>query len=70
MKKIVGRKKEVEYLQEIMQSEASEFVVVYGRRRAGKTFLIREFFSNSFAFYFSGSENSKMKTQLENFRNA
>ena len=70
MNKIVGRKKEIEYLQQIVKSEDAEFVAVYGRRRVGKTFLIREFFSNNFAFYFSGSENSNMKTQLENFRNA
>jgi AAA+ ATPase superfamily predicted ATPase len=70
MNKIVGRKKEIEYLQQIVESEDPEFVAVYGRRRVGKTFLIREFFSNNFTFYFSGSENSKIKTQLENFKNA
>ena len=70
MNKIVGRKKEIEYLQQIVKSEESEFVTVYGRRRVGKTFLIREFFSNNFTFYFSGSENANMKTQLENFKNA
>jgi AAA+ ATPase superfamily predicted ATPase len=70
MNKLVGRKKEIEYLQQIEESEEPEFVAVYGRRRVGKTFLIREFFSNNFVFYFSGSENANMKTQLENFRNA
>ena len=70
MDKIVGRKKEIEYFQQIIQSGDPEFVAVYGRRRVGKTFLIREFFGNRFTFYFSGSENSNMKTQLENFKNA
>jgi len=70
MDKIVGRKKEIDYLQEIVKSDDPELVAVYGRRRVGKTFLIREFFGNNFAFYFSGSENANMKTQLENFRNA
>jgi AAA+ ATPase superfamily predicted ATPase len=70
MLKIVGRNKEIEYLQQIVNSGEPEFVAIYGRRRVGKTFLIREFFSNNFAFYYSGSENSKMKMQLENFRNA
>jgi AAA+ ATPase superfamily predicted ATPase len=70
MSAIIGRKNEIAYLQEIIESGAPEFVAVYGRRRVGKTFLIREFFNKNFTFYFSGSENSSMKTQLENFRNA
>ena len=35
-----------------------------------QTFLIKQFFKNNFTFYFSGSENSIMKMQLENFKNA
>jgi len=68
--KIVGRKEEIDILQRIAASDEAEFVAVYGRRRVGKTFLIREFFDNKFTFYFSGSENAPMKTQLENFKNA
>ena len=68
MNGIVGRKKEIEMLQRIVESEDPEFVAVYGRRRVGKTFLIKQFFDNKFTFYFSGSENSTMKTQLENFK--
>jgi len=70
MNTIVGRKKEIEYLRQIVKSGDPEFVAIYGRRRVGKTFLIREFFGNNFAFYFSGSESANMKTQLENFKNA
>jgi AAA+ ATPase superfamily predicted ATPase len=68
MNEIVGRKKELELLQRIVASKEPEFVAVYGRRRVGKTFLIKQFFNNNFAFYFSGSENSSLKTQLENFK--
>ena len=68
MNKIVGRIKEIELLQRVVESEESEFVAIYGRRRVGKTFLIKEFFNNKFTFYFSGSENATMKTQLENFQ--
>jgi len=68
MNGIVGRKKEIELLQRIVKSEDPEFVAVYGRRRVGKTFLIKQFFGNNFTFYFSGNENSTMKTQLENFK--
>ena len=65
---IVGRNKEIELLQRIVESGDPEFVAIYGRRRVGKTFLIKQFFGNKFTFYFSGSENSTMKTQLENFK--
>ncbi|MCL2327189.1 MAG: ATP-binding protein [Bacteroidetes bacterium] len=70
MNDIVGRKKEIEILQRILESDEPEFVAVYGRRRVGKTFLIKQFFKNKFTFYFSGSESSTMQTQLENFKNA
>jgi AAA+ ATPase superfamily predicted ATPase len=70
MNNIIGRKKEIEYLQQIVESKEPEFVAVYGRRRVGKTFLIKQFFNNDFTFYFSGSENSTMKEQLDNFKNA
>ena len=39
---IIGRKKEIQKLDSIVQSKKSEFLAVYGRRRVGKTFLIRE----------------------------
>ena len=68
MNKIVGRKKEIKLLQSVVESGEPEFVAVYGRRRVGKTFLIKELFNNKFTFYFSGSENATMKTQLENFQ--
>ena len=68
MNNIVGRKKEIELLQRIVESGEPEFVAIYGRRRVGKTFLIKEFFNNKFFFYFSGSENATMKKQLENFQ--
>ena len=44
-KKIIGRTSELQILKEIEKSKDAEFVAVYGRRRVGKTFLIREFFS-------------------------
>ena len=46
MAKIIGREKEMQTLAESMKSERSEFVAVYGRRRIGKTFLIKEYFNN------------------------
>jgi AAA+ ATPase superfamily predicted ATPase len=65
--KIIGRDKEQKQLQEFMNSESSEFVVVFGRRRVGKTFLIRECFGNKLNFYHTGVANSDKNTQLSEF---
>lgn len=42
MSAIIGREKEIEELKELYNSDKSEFVAVYGRRRVGKTFLVDE----------------------------
>ena len=51
---VIGRKKELEQLVEAYESEYSEFVAVYGRRRVGKTFLVREAFDYRFTFQHAG----------------
>ena len=65
--KIIGRKRELQILEQIYTSKQSEFIAVYGRRRVGKIFLIREFFDNKFTFQFSGLANVSTKEQLMNF---
>ena len=65
--KIIGRKREQEVLTYCSNSEKPEFLVVYGRRRVGKTFLIKEFFNNEFAFYATGVNNVGTKEQLGYF---
>lgn len=64
---IVGRKKELATLNRLYTSTQSEFIAVYGRRRVGKTFLIRQFFKNKFVFQLSGLANATTKEQLINF---
>jgi uncharacterized protein len=64
---IIGRQYEIGKLTEIVESEQPAFVAVYGRRRVGKTFLIKEFFNHQFTFYATGLANSNTKTQLTNF---
>jgi AAA+ ATPase superfamily predicted ATPase len=64
---IIGRKEQQEQLSVFVASDKPEFVVVYGRRRVGKTFLIKEFFQNNFAFYHTGLANCSTKKQLQNF---
>jgi AAA+ ATPase superfamily predicted ATPase len=70
MKDIIGRKTECNRLTEYVNSGKAEFLVVYGRRRVGKTFLIRRFFDEKFTFYFSGAENASKQQQLFNFTTA
>ena len=51
---MIGRRFERERLLEKYKSGQPEFVVVYGRRRVGKTFLVRETFGDKFAFQHTG----------------
>ena len=66
-KVIIGRKTEQEILQTMLDSKQPELVAVYGRRRVGKTFLIRQFFSDHLVFSCSGQLNSSTTQQLFNF---
>ncbi|GHT66378.1 hypothetical protein AGMMS50239_27750 [Bacteroidia bacterium] len=70
MNDIIGRKQEINRLSGYLDSGKAEFVVVLGRRRVGKTFLIKKFFNNKFTFYLSGAENAGKKEQLFNFTTA
>ena len=64
---IVGRKKEIMELKKYLSSEQSEFIAVYGRRRVGKTFLIKELLEGQFTFRMTGKENARLGEQLLNF---
>ena len=64
---VVGRALEKEKLDEALSSQRSELVAVYGRRRIGKTFLIREYYSKNMLLSFSGLRNGTRPEQLENF---
>ena len=64
---IIGREHEIKKLQDLFKSKKSEFVAVCGRRRVGKTFLIRETFKNNFFFDLAGLAESNTKEQLVNF---
>ncbi|WP_221389936.1 ATP-binding protein [Dyadobacter sp. NIV53] len=67
MEEIIGRAREKILLQKIEKSSDAELVAVYGRRRVGKTFLIRNGFSKALSFEFSGIHNASLSQQLENF---
>lgn len=64
---IIGRKYEFELLEKAQCSEESELVVVYGRHRVGKTYLVNQFFKNDYTFKLTGVYNKPTDTQLERF---
>ncbi len=70
MNPLIGRKEEVKRLKSYLISRKSEFVAVYGRRRVGKTFLIRKAYNNDFSFQLTGLANVSMKQQLSQFHAA
>ena len=65
--KIIGRKREKDILSGCLTSKRPEFVVVFGRRRVGKTFLIKEYFNGQFSFYATGISDEKTAGQLKGF---
>ena len=64
---LIGREKEINELTRLKESSQAEFVVLYGRRRVGKTFLVRSFFDDKFTFYCTGLAKGTRKQQLANF---
>ena len=65
--KITGRLDETRILDKAFHSADPEFIAVYGRRRVGKTFLIREFYEDSICFELIGVHEASLKVQLSNF---
>ncbi len=64
---IIGRLPERNRIKEIIEDYKPAFIAVYGRRRVGKTYLIKEYFNNNFTFYTTGLANSTTEMQLVNF---
>jgi len=64
---IIGRRNEIQLLKNLKESKSSSFVAVYGRRRVGKTFLVRNVFSNQFNFSVTGMSKVSLAQQLSNF---
>ena len=64
---IIGRKNEQDTISGCLESNRPEFLIVLGRRRVGKTYLIREFFNDHFSFYCTGIPDEKTRNQLKAF---
>ena len=64
---VIGREREQDILAQCLESKRPEFLVVFGRRRVGKTFLIKEYFNEHFSFYTTGIPDEKTRNQLKAF---
>jgi uncharacterized protein len=67
MEKIIGRQPQIALFEAALASPKSEFIAVTGRRRVGKTFLIKTFFKEDICFHFTGIQNQPLKLQLRAF---
>ena len=65
---MIGRRAEQELLKNILKSKEPEFVALIGRRRVGKTYLIRETYKGRITFEITGIQNATQSEQLLNFR--
>lgn len=68
--KIVGRHQELNLLSQYFHSGKAEFIAMYGRRRVGKTFLIRQYFKNQFSFDMTGVLEGNKHEQMTAFHMA
>ena len=64
---LIGRKKEQEILLNAINSGEPEMIAVIGRRRVGKTFLVRTVCSERIRFEVAGVQDATLKEQLGNF---
>ncbi|MCF3108504.1 ATP-binding protein [Niabella sp. CC-SYL272] len=65
---IVGRTEELQVLSDIKKTPEAELVAVHGRRRVGKTYLVRSIFEKEIVFEISGLHNASLQEQLEHFK--
>jgi len=70
---MIGRKEERNYLLSLLSEEEPQFIAVFGRRRIGKTYLVRESFNHNFTFQHTGLSNNEIavkdrkQAQLDKF---
>jgi uncharacterized protein len=70
MSDIICREEELELFQETIKSSKAELVAVIGRRRVGKTFIIREFYKDDCVFEFAGIFEADLETHMQQFSKA
>lgn len=64
---LVGRKKEKKALLDLLKTDKSELVAVLGRRRVGKTFLVKSTYKGKILFQMTGLYKSTLAEHMERF---
>lgn len=66
---IIGREEELKIFRSFLSSKSSEFMALYGRRRIGKTFIVKQFFKEKNVTFFciTGEKDAPMQKQIEHF---
>lgn len=64
---MVGREEQTDKMNEALEAKYSSFVAITGRRRVGKTFLIRTVYQNHIQFSVTGIQNADIDLQIKNF---
>jgi len=67
---IIGRDAEKKILRDMLVSKEAELIAILGRRRVGKTFLVRNFYEQNLVFEYTGVHEAGLDEQLHNFSNA
>lgn len=68
--KLLSREKECAQIKRCMESDESEFIIICGRRRIGKTYLVEKYFNRNFHFKYVGGHNMSTREQLRSFAKA
>ncbi|MEY4905740.1 MAG: hypothetical protein RLZZ292_3555 [Bacteroidota bacterium] len=64
---MIGRLEEIKIMHALLQSQKAELLAVYGRRRVGKTYLIKNVYQPNLCFEFTGTQNATLRNQLFKF---
>ena len=64
---LIGREEETKKLDNLLASPQAELVTIYGRRRVGKTFLVKQYLKKHIVFHITGTQNGAKHQQLKNF---
>ena len=64
---LIGRKSQIEELEEALASNKPEMIALIGRRRVGKTYLIGQVYANCIDFELTGRQYGTMDVQITNF---
>ena len=62
---LIAREKEKRILHDVLKAEDAQFIAVYGRRRVGKTFLIRQTYNDMLTFEYAGLADGARSDQLQ-----